>query len=52
VIRELVASHPRFVAQPLADPKAPEHDLDYLTSFERKYRIEGRPIFRAHYRLA
>ena len=28
----------------------PEHDLDYLTNFERKYRIEGRPIYRAHYR--
>jgi tRNA (guanine-N7-)-methyltransferase len=28
-----------------------ESELDYLTNFERKYRIEGRPIFRAHYIL-
>jgi tRNA (guanine-N7-)-methyltransferase len=25
------------------------HDLDYLTHFERKYRKEGRPIWRATY---
>ncbi len=49
VIRELVSTHPRFAPQPIAEPGAPEHDLDYLTNFERKYRIEGRPIFRAHY---
>ncbi len=52
VIRELMAAHPRFEEQPLPEPKEPEHDLDYLTNFERKYRIEGRPIYRAHYRLA
>ncbi len=52
VIRELVARHPRFEPRPLAEPKTPEHDFDYLTNFERKYRIEGRPIFRAHYVLA
>ena len=52
VIRDLLASHPRFQEQPLPEPKAPEHDLDYLTNFERKYRIEGRPIHRTHYRLA
>ncbi len=51
VIRELVAAHPRFELQPLPEPKPPEHDLDYLTNFERKYRIEGRPIHRVHYTL-
>lgn len=51
VIRELMATHPRFVEQRLPDVKDPEHDLDYLTNFERKYRIEGRPIYRAHYRF-
>jgi tRNA (guanine-N7-)-methyltransferase len=51
VIRRLVETHPRFVPQELPEPKAPEHELDYLTNFERKYRIEGRPIYRAHYRL-
>jgi tRNA (guanine-N7-)-methyltransferase len=51
VIRELIATHPRFVERPIPEIKAPEHDLDYLTNFERKYRIEGRPIYRAEYRL-
>jgi len=27
------------------------HPNDYLTNFERKYRIEGRPIYRASYRM-
>jgi tRNA (guanine-N7-)-methyltransferase len=52
VITELMASRPRFDEIPLPEPKAPEHDLDYLTNFERKYRIEGRPIYRRYYRLA
>lgn len=51
VMTELVAGHPEFQEQPPPLPGTPEHDLDYLTNFERKYRIEGRPIFRAHYRL-
>jgi tRNA (guanine-N7-)-methyltransferase len=51
VIRDLLAAHPRFKEQPAPDVKDPEHELDYLTNFERKYRIEGRPIYRAHYRF-
>ena len=47
----LMAAHPEFLPQATPEPKDPEHDLDYLTNFERKYRIEGRPIYRAHYRL-
>ncbi len=50
VIRELVAADPRFVEiepPPLGDP---EHDQDYLTNFERKYRIEGRAVYRTSYR--
>jgi tRNA (guanine-N7-)-methyltransferase len=50
VIRDLMAAHTRFIEQALPDVKDPEHDLDYLTNFERKYRIEGRPIYRAQYR--
>ena len=49
VILALMASHPSFILQAPPEPNTPEHDLDYLTNFERKYRIEGRPIFRAHY---
>lgn len=51
VMIELMGSHPRFLAQPTPEPGLPGHDLDYLTNFERKFRIEGRPIYRAHYRL-
>lgn len=51
VIRGLMAEHTRFVEQSLPEVKDPEHDLDYLTNFERKYRIEGRPIYRAYYRF-
>ncbi len=52
VMGQLMASHSEFLPRPLPEPKAPEHDLDYLTNFERKYRIEGRPIFRAYYLLS
>jgi tRNA (guanine-N7-)-methyltransferase len=51
VIRRLVADHPRFKERPAPEPRMPEHDLDYLTNFERKYRIEGRSICRVHYQL-
>lgn len=49
VIRDLIAASPHFQEQPAPEPGTPEHDLDYLTNFERKYRIEGRPIHRAGY---
>ena len=52
VMSSLVATRPRF--EPIAPLElgTPESELDYLTNFERKYRIEGRPIFRASYRLS
>ncbi len=51
VIQSLVTTHPHF--QKLATPeiKQPLHTADYLTNFERKYRIEGRAIHRADYIL-
>lgn len=52
VIRELIAAEARLIEiepPPLNDP---EDDHDYLTNFERKYRIEGRPVYRSSYRLA
>jgi tRNA (guanine-N7-)-methyltransferase len=52
VIRSLVAGSPRFQEVAAPEPKTPEHELDYLTNFERKYRIEGRPIYQVHYRLS
>jgi tRNA (guanine-N7-)-methyltransferase len=51
VICSLMASRSAFEELPLDEVRAPEHELDYLTNFERKYRIEGRSIFRKNYRL-
>jgi len=30
--------------------REPEHDLDYLTHFERRKRIDGKEIFRSEFR--
>jgi tRNA (guanine-N7-)-methyltransferase len=38
-----------FREVPPPPPVAPTHDMDYLTNFERKFRREGRPIYRAAY---
>ena len=51
VITDLMAEHPRFTNQPVPEPHEATHELDYLTNFERKYRIEGRPIYRSLYRF-
>jgi tRNA (guanine-N7-)-methyltransferase len=47
VMTELVAQQKELRPLPPPDAKIPEHDLDYLTNFERKFRKEGRPIYRA-----
>ena len=52
LIQSLIAAHARFQELPIHEPKEAEHPSDYLTNFERKYRIEGRPIYRADYVLA
>jgi tRNA (guanine-N7-)-methyltransferase len=39
----------RLQRQLVPDRPDPQHDLDYLTNFERKYHKEGRPIYRALY---
>ncbi len=31
-------------------PAEPAHDLDYLTNFERKFRKQGKEIYRAMFR--
>jgi tRNA (guanine-N7-)-methyltransferase len=49
VMTALVAEHPTLQPIPPPQPKDPEHDLDYLTNFERKFRKEGRSIYRATY---
>ena len=49
LIQSLIAADPRFRLQPAPELTGALDELDYLTNFERKYRLEGRPIFRAHY---
>jgi tRNA (guanine-N7-)-methyltransferase len=34
---------------PPPEPGTPAHDLDYLTNFERKFRKQGKPIWRMRY---
>jgi tRNA (guanine-N7-)-methyltransferase len=52
LIQGLIGAHSRFREVPVPESKEPDHPSDYLTNFERKYRIEGRPIYRADYTLA
>jgi tRNA (guanine-N7-)-methyltransferase len=49
VITGLVAERTWLRPLPPAEPGEPAHDLDYLTNFERKFRKEGRPIYRQNY---
>jgi tRNA (guanine-N7-)-methyltransferase len=48
-ITETVAPQSRLQPLPPSDAPDPAHDLDYLTNFERKFRKEGRPIYRMVY---
>jgi tRNA (guanine-N7-)-methyltransferase len=50
IITETVAQHTRLRPEEVRAEKTPSHDFDYLTNFERKYRKEGRAIYRAVYR--
>lgn len=45
-IQEIVAQHPGLRPLPPPDLKLPRDDLDYLTNFERKFRKQGREIYR------
>jgi tRNA (guanine-N7-)-methyltransferase len=46
IITSLVAQQPRLRPVMAEKSKDPAHDLDYLTNFERKFRKEGRVIYR------
>jgi tRNA (guanine-N7-)-methyltransferase len=52
LIQSLIAASGRFVELPAPESGVPEHEHDYLSNFERKYRLEGRSIFRARYVLS
>lgn len=49
IITAILARQPSLTRLPPPSEKLPEHDLDYLTNYERKSRQRGRPIFRALY---
>ncbi len=51
VIQSLIAANPRFSERTSLESIEPAAPHEYLTSFERKYRLTGRPIFRALYVL-
>ena len=46
VIQELMDGHESFSICEAAPERQPEHDMDYQTSFERKKRKLGLPIYR------
>jgi tRNA (guanine-N7-)-methyltransferase len=46
MVLDLIAAQPELRELPAPEPGTPAHDLDYLTNFERKFRKEGRPIYR------
>ncbi len=50
VMTTLVAENPDFVPLPPPDERPSQHDMDYHTSFERKKRKLGLPIFRARWK--
>jgi tRNA (guanine-N7-)-methyltransferase len=46
VMAGVLAAQPALRPLPPPSEQAPSHDLDYLTNFERKFRKQGKPIFR------
>jgi tRNA (guanine-N7-)-methyltransferase len=50
IITALVDRLPDLERLPPPAVKSAEHDLDYLTNFERKYRQQGKTVYRAEYR--
>ncbi|MEZ6123445.1 MAG: tRNA (guanosine(46)-N7)-methyltransferase TrmB [Planctomycetaceae bacterium] len=50
VIREVMDAHPQFESQPPPEQRHATHDMDYQTSFERKKRKLGLPIYRGLWR--
>lgn len=49
IIQAMVADHPDFQTLPAPEERPAEHDLDYHTSFERKKRKLGSPIYRGRW---
>jgi len=49
MVTEMLAGVLAFKLLDPPEENTPEHDMDYLTNFERKFRREGRPIHRSRY---
>jgi tRNA (guanine-N7-)-methyltransferase len=52
MVTGLLTKRAGFHSLPPPEPTNPKHDMDYLTNFERKFRKEGRPIYRSLYEKA
>jgi tRNA (guanine-N7-)-methyltransferase len=48
----LVVESTRLAGPYAVEEKAPAHDLDYRTHFERRTRLGGKPVYRAEFRKA
>jgi tRNA (guanine-N7-)-methyltransferase len=49
VMMELMSQTHDFHPEPPPSEREPQHTMDYLTNFERKFRQQGKPIHRAIY---
>lgn len=49
VVQEVMRDFDTFRPAPAPESHEPQHEMDYLTNFERKFRKEGRPIYRTAY---
>lgn len=52
MVTGILKGMPVFRELPPPDENRPAHDMDYLTNFERKFRKEGKPIYRSLYERA
>jgi tRNA (guanine-N7-)-methyltransferase len=49
MVREVVAAVPELRETEAPVENAPAHDMDYLTNFERKFRKQGKQIYRTSF---
>jgi tRNA (guanine-N7-)-methyltransferase len=49
LVRSLVALQLALHELSPPEPNLPTHDMDYLTNFERRFRKQGKPIWRMRY---
>lgn len=50
LVQEVMREFEVFATDRAPETHEPRHDMDYLTNFERKFRREGRPIYRIGYK--